>query len=55
MDLMTIGAYFIAALIVFYIIKSSIKFMFYLIILSALGYAVYIYVWPALRPMLENM
>jgi len=55
MDLMTIGMYVIGALIAFYIIKSSIKFMFYVIILGALGFAAYTYVWPALKPMIDNM
>ena len=54
MDLMTIGMYLIGALIVFYIIKSSLKFMFSIAVLGALGYAVYAYVWPALQPMLNN-
>lgn len=55
MDLTTAGIYLIAALIVFYIIKSSIKFLFYMVVLSALGYAAYTYLWPALQPMLESM
>ncbi|MBQ8481992.1 MAG: hypothetical protein IJ532_05610 [Alphaproteobacteria bacterium] len=55
MDSMTIGMYLIGALIAFYIIKSSIKFMFSIIILGALGYAVYAYIWPMLQPMLNDM
>lgn len=55
MDLTTAGIYLIVALIAFCIIKSAVKFLFYIIVLGALGYAVYIYVWPALRPMLENV
>ncbi len=54
MDLMTVGMYLIGALIAFYIIKSSLKFLFSIIILGALGYAVYVYIWPALQPMLNN-
>ena len=56
MDLMTVGMYLIGALIAFYIIKSSLKFLFLfsIIILGALGYAVYVYIWPALQPMLNN-
>lgn len=55
MDPMTIGIYVIGAFIAFYIIKSSIKFAFTIIILGALAYAVYTYVWPALQSTLENM
>ncbi|MBR1601069.1 MAG: hypothetical protein IJ677_05765 [Alphaproteobacteria bacterium] len=52
---MNILMYIIGALVVFYIIKSSIKFAFTIIILGALGYAVYTYIWPMLQPMLNNM
>lgn len=54
MDLMTIGMYLIGALIVFYIIKSSLKFLFSMAVLGALGYAVYVYIWPMLQPMLND-
>ena len=54
MDLMTIGMYLIGALIVFYIIKSSLKFLFSIAVLGALGYVAYAYLWPALQPMLNN-
>lgn len=55
MDPMTIGIYVIAALVAFYVIKTSLKIAFSVIILGALAYAVYIYVWPALQSTLENM
>ena len=55
MDLTTIGIGIVAILVAFYIIKSSIKFMFYIIILGALGYVAYTYVWPSLQSVLETM
>lgn len=55
MDPMTIGIYVIAALVAFYVIKTSLKIAFSVIILGALAYAVYIYVWPALQETLNNM
>lgn len=55
MDPMTIGMYVVGALVAFFIIKTSIKIMFYIIILGALGYVSYIYVWPALQSVLETM
>ena len=55
MDPMTIGIYVIGAFIAFYIIKSSIKFAFTIIILGTLAFAVYTYVWPSLQSVLESM
>ena len=55
LDLMTVGMYLVAALVAFFIIKTSIKIMFYVIILGALGYVCYLYVWPSLQSVLETM
>lgn len=55
MDLTTVGLGLLAVLVAFFLIKTSIKIMFYVIILGALGYVCYTYVWPSLQSVLETM
>ena len=56
MDITTIAIYFIAAIIAFAFLKFIIKLPFMIMtvaILGALGYAVYLYVWPMLQDVLK--
>ena len=55
MDITTVGLGIVAVLVVLFLIKTSIKIMFYVVILGALGYVCYLYVWPALQSVLETM
>lgn len=58
MDLVTIGMYIIGALLALSLIKFLIKLPFYLMtfgILGALGYAAYVYLWPSLRELFNNI
>ena len=58
MDITSIVLLFGGLLIAFALLKFIIKLPFYLMtfgILGALGYAAYIYLWPMIRPMLNNI
>lgn len=55
---MTLGIYIIGALVAFSLLKFLIKVPVYLItfaFLGALGYAVYVYIWPRLQQIMETM
>lgn len=56
MNITTIAIYFVAAVIAFALLKFIIKLPFMIMtvaILGALGYAVYMYVWPMLQGVME--